>query len=71
MRINKYSDADLQRRSDLATSLKYGAEAPSPPTARGSYAENIPFPAGLAPTPKPIVPAPKPDAALPGAESSP
>jgi nucleoside phosphorylase len=68
MRINKYSDADLQHRSDLATSLKYGAKATAPPTAKGTYAENIPFPPGLAPTPKPIVPAPKPDAALPSAD---
>jgi nucleoside phosphorylase len=68
MRTNTYADADLQRRSDLATSLKYGAEAPAAPTVRGTYAENIPFPAGLAPTPKPITPAPKPDAALPQAD---
>ncbi|HXL66265.1 MAG TPA: hypothetical protein VN938_14540 [Xanthobacteraceae bacterium] len=68
MRTNTYADADLQRRSDLATSLKYGAKAPAPPTVKGSYAENIPFPAGLAPTPKPITPAPKPDDALPQAD---
>jgi nucleoside phosphorylase len=67
MRTNKYADADLQRRSDLATSLKYGAKAPKPPTVEGSYAENIPFPAGLGPTPKPITPAPKPDDSLPQA----
>jgi Phosphorylase superfamily len=68
MRTNTYADADLQRRSDLATSLKYGAMAPAPPTASGTYAANIPFPPGLAPTPKPITPAPKPDAALPQAD---
>jgi nucleoside phosphorylase len=68
MRTNKYADADLQRRSDLATSLKYGAKAPKPPTVEGSYAENIPFPAGLGPTPKPITPAPKPDDSLPQAD---
>jgi nucleoside phosphorylase len=68
MRINKYPDADLQRRSDLATSLKYGAKATVPPMAKGTYAENIPFPSGLAPTPKPIVPAPAPDASLPRAD---
>jgi len=68
MRTNKYSDTDLQRRSDLATSLKYGAKATAPPTAKGTYAENIPFPKGLAPTPQPISPAPKPDAALPKAD---
>jgi len=68
MRTNKYADADLQRRSDLATTLKYGAKAPAPPTVSGGYAENIPFPAGLAPTPKPITPAPKPDDALPQAD---
>ena len=43
-------------------------EAPAPPTVEGSYAENIPFPAGLAPTPKPITPAPKPGDALPQAD---
>jgi nucleoside phosphorylase len=68
MRANKYSDADLQHRSDLATSLKYGAKATVAPTAKGTYAENIPFPAALAPTPKPISPAPKPDASLPKAD---
>lgn len=68
MRMNTYPAADLQRRSDLATSLKYGAKATAPPTAKGTYAENIPFPAGLAPTPKPISPAPKADASLPKAD---
>lgn len=68
MRTNKYSDTDLQRRSDLATSLKYGAKATAPPTAEGTYAENIPFPKGLAPMPQPISPAPKPDASLPKAD---
>ena len=48
MRTNKYADADLQRRSDLAISLKYGAKAPALPTLSGSYAANIPFPVGLA-----------------------
>ena len=56
MRTNKYSDTDLQRRSDLATSLKYGAKATAPPTAEGTYAENIPFPKELAPMPQPISP---------------
>jgi nucleoside phosphorylase len=68
MRINTYPAADLQRRSDLATSLKYGDRAQAPPTAEGSYAKNIPFPKGLAPTPKPITPAPKPDSSLPKAD---
>ena len=49
MRTDKYADADLQRRSDLATSLKYGAKAPAPPTVKGSYAENIRFPPGSRP----------------------
>ena len=43
MRTNVHPAADLQRRSDLATSLKYGAKATSPPTAEGTYAENIDF----------------------------
>jgi hypothetical protein len=47
---------------------EYGAKAPAPPVVKGSYAENIPFPAGLAPTPKPIAPSPKPDDALPQAD---
>jgi len=68
MRINTYSDADLQRRSDLATSLKYGAKATVPPTAAGTYAANIAFPSGLGPIPKPIAPAPAPDANLPRAD---
>src|SRR5579863_10297120 len=66
MRTNKYADADLQRRSDLATSLKYGKKATVAPTAAGTYAENIPFPAGLAPTPQPITP--PPNDALPQAD---
>jgi len=68
MRANKYPDADLQRRSDLATTIKYGAKAQVPPTAEGTYAKNIPFPKGLAPQPKPITPAPKADASLPRAD---
>ena len=68
MRTNKYADADLQRRSDLATSLKYGAKATAAPTPQGTYAENIPFPAGLTPSPKPITLPPKPDDVLPQAD---
>ncbi len=68
MRTNTYASADLQRRSDLATSLKYGAQAAAVPTTKGTYAENIPFPKGLAPTPQPISPAPKPGASLPKAD---
>jgi nucleoside phosphorylase len=68
MRTNTYPAADLQRRSELATSLKYGARATVVPTAEGSYAENIPFPKGLAPVPKPITPAPAHSASLPKAD---
>jgi len=67
MRTNTYAVADLQRRSDLATSLKYGAKATAPPTAKGTYAENIAFPS-LAPTPQPISPAPDPNGSLPRAD---
>lgn len=68
MKINTYPAADLQRRSDLATNIKYGAKAAAPPTAEGTYAQNIPFPPRLAPTPKPISPAPDPNGSLPRAD---
>ncbi|HUC63270.1 MAG TPA: hypothetical protein VMF53_15075 [Alphaproteobacteria bacterium] len=68
MRINSYSDAELKRRSDIASALRYGSKAPKQPGKTGTYARNIDFPHGLAPTPKPISPAPKPDDSLPHAD---
>ena len=68
MPFNTYPGEILQRRSDLATHLKYGAgqeESRAIAEDSSTYVKDIPFPKGLAPVPKPISPAPKPDDSLP------
>ena len=69
MEFNTYDKDVLQRRSELATSLRFGAEAESTAKAIAAVAapkvKNIPFPKGLAPVPKPIDPAPDPNDSLP------
>ena len=70
MRFNMMAPADLQRRSDLATKLKYGKEPAVKPEAAVErlVAGSIPFPKGLAPVPKPMDTAPDPNASLPHAD---
>jgi len=58
-----HSAADLDRRSRMATRLKYGANTHLSLT--GARATNIAFPAGLAPVPTPITPTPAPTDPLP------
>ncbi len=67
MLFNTMSPEDLQRRSDLATKLKYGKEPVVKPEAAltGAAAKSIPFPKGLAPVPQPMTSTPDPNASLP------
>jgi nucleoside phosphorylase len=65
MRYTRYSDAEIQHRSDLATELRFGALQPKAPVAE-ARATNVAFPAGLAPLPIPIDP--KPGDSLPAAD---
>ena len=68
MPFNTYPGEILQRRSDLATHLKYGAgqeESRAIGDEGATFVKDIPFPKGLAPVPKPMNPAPKPDDSLP------
>ena len=66
MRFNSYPAAELERRSALATKLKYGPEVvKAEAAAPGATAKNIPFPKGLAPVPQPMASAPDPNASLP------
>src|SRR5271155_3417994 len=58
-----HSTAALDRRSRMATRLKYGAKTRL--FLADARAMDIPFPAGLAPVPTPITPAPGPTDPLP------
>jgi nucleoside phosphorylase len=66
MRFARYTDAEIQHRSDLATTLKYGALQPQAPVSAAARATDVPFPSGLAPAP--IAINPKPDDSLPQAD---
>lgn len=65
IQFNTYAAADLQRRSDLASRIKYGEAAAVEAVAAAPIIKDIPFPNGLAPIPRPIQPAPNSNDALP------
>ncbi|HUE24016.1 MAG TPA: hypothetical protein VMQ86_20215 [Bryobacteraceae bacterium] len=66
MRFARYTDAEIQHPSDMASQLKFGALQPQAPTAEAARATHVAFPNGLAPVPIPINP--KPDDSLPQAD---
>jgi nucleoside phosphorylase len=64
--FNTYAAAGLERRSALATHLKYGPGAAAlVASTTGATVKDISFPKGLAPAPAPIHPAPDPNDSLP------
>jgi len=68
MRTNSYPKAVLQRRSELATKVRFGAEARIAAHLGQTLVTDVPFPKGLAPVPKPLAKTPKPSDSLPKAD---
>lgn len=66
MRFARYSDAEIQQRSDLATALRFGALQAQVPLTAAARATNVAFPKSLAPAPIPINV--KPGGSLPQAD---
>jgi nucleoside phosphorylase len=68
MEFNTYNSEELKRRSELASSLKFGDEAATmakTAAIMGARVKDIPFPKGLQPILKPIKPVPNPNDSLP------